>query len=77
MGGHGHGIQHGRVVGHHGNKVDHHQPVVAQQTIAPALLPLHGTHHSNVRGTRVKALATNTTGENFFLKNPKNLSIKI
>lgn len=64
MGGLGHGILRGRVVvGPRGNNQDLH-PHVAHQTIAQVPLPPHGTRHSNVRhGTRVKALAANTTGE--------------
>lgn len=59
------GIPRGRVAGPRGNnKQDLHQRGAAHQTTVQGP-PLHGTHNNKHArlGTRVKALAANTTGE--------------
>lgn len=78
MGGLGHGIPRGRVVGLRGNnKQDLHQRGAAAHQITVPVHPPHGIRHNNARhGTRVKALAANTTGEKNILKNPKNQASK-
>lgn len=58
------GIPRGRVAGLHGNnsKDLHRRDAAHQATVQ--VPPLHGTHNKHARlGTRVKALAANTTGE--------------
>lgn len=79
MGGLGHGILRGRVVaGPRGSNNQDLHPHVAHQTIAQVPPLPHGTRHNNVRhGTRVKALAANTTGEKTLKIQKKNLLQKL
>lgn len=58
------GIPRGRAAGPRGsNKQDLHRRGAAHQTVQVPPRP-HGTHSKHARlGTRVKALAANTTGE--------------
>lgn len=57
------GIPRGRAAGPRGNNKDLHQRGAAHQATVQ-VPPPHGTHNKLARlGTRVKALAANTTGE--------------